>query len=172
MIPDQVQPRSEKTETDRLTWLRGEVQRQLSIFRKRRRRDKRKAFALQMSTVTLSACITVLLGLRVGGALQARLADVALVFGALVTVLAAAEVFFSHRHLWILRTGAVRRLEALDRHIDFYEAGMVDRAPQPVEVERYIAELERILADDHELWQRLRHATPGPQIGGEPSPGS
>jgi hypothetical protein len=45
-------------------FLRGEVDRQLALFGRRRRRDKRKAFALQMATVTLSATITVLLGLR------------------------------------------------------------------------------------------------------------
>src|SRR5258708_5210437 len=43
--------------------LHGELDQQLTTFRGRRRRDKRKAFALQMATVTLSAIITVLLGL-------------------------------------------------------------------------------------------------------------
>lgn len=52
----------------RWQYLRGEVDRQLSLFGHRRRRDKRKAFALQMATVTLSATVTVLLGLRTSDA--------------------------------------------------------------------------------------------------------
>src|SRR6185437_3909303 len=45
-------------------WLQHEIDRQLKAYRRRRRRDKRKSFGLQMATVTLSATITVLLGLR------------------------------------------------------------------------------------------------------------
>ena len=103
--------------------LRGEVDRQLALFWRRRRRDKRKAFGLQMATVTLSATVTVLLGLRTSDATRTRLLNIALGLGALITVLAAAEAFFTHRRLWVLRTTTVRRLETLSRHVDFHTAG-------------------------------------------------
>src|SRR4051812_42614153 len=76
-----------------LTWLHDELGRELAAYRRRRKRDKRKAFSLQMATVTLSATITVLLGLRAAGAIQQRLADIALILGATITVLAAGEAF-------------------------------------------------------------------------------
>lgn len=56
---------------ERVGFLRAELDRQQQRFACRRRRDKRKSFALQMATVALSATITVLLGLRVGGGCSA-----------------------------------------------------------------------------------------------------
>jgi len=142
--------------TAQLTWLHEELGRELATYRRRRKRDKRKAFILQMATVTLSATITVLLGLRVPGAIQQRFADGALVLGAIITVLAAAEAFFSHRSLWTLRTETVRHLEALTRHVDYYRAGLNGRAPNPATVQHYLTDLENILTTDHTAWQHLR----------------
>jgi hypothetical protein len=137
-------------------WLHKEIDQQLEAYRGRRRRDKRKSFALQMATVFFSATITVLLGLRVSGQAQKVLADTALAFGALITVLAAAEAFFSHRGLWLLRTETVRRLENLARQLQYYDVGLMGSQPDVASVDHYHAELERILASDHGAWQRLR----------------
>lgn len=142
----------------KLAWLRSELDRQLKAYRWRRRRDKRKAFALQMATVTLSATITILLGVRVTGGAQQTLANVALAFGALITVLAAAEAFFSHRSLWILRTETVRNLEVLRSHIDYYEAGLNGASADSIDVDHYQAELDHILMTDHTAWQRIRQS--------------
>ena len=68
----------------RWQFLRAEVDRQLVLFGRRRRRDKRKSFALQMATVTLSAVITVMLGLRTSDATRTVLLNVALGLSALV----------------------------------------------------------------------------------------
>lgn len=143
----------------KMAWLHGELDQQVTVYRRRRRRDKRKAFALQMATVTLSATITVLLGLRVTGNVQQTLADIALALGALITVLAAAEAFFAHRGLWILRTETVRNLEALRRHIAYYESGLDGTPAGSGDVDRYQAELDQILAADHVVWQRLRQSS-------------
>lgn len=154
----------------KMAWLRGELDRQLMVYRRRRRRDKRKAFVLQMATVTLSATITVLLGVRVTGGAQQTLADAALALGALITVLAASEAFFSHRGLWILRTETVRNLETLRRHIGYYEAGLNGASPESSDVDRYGAELDQILANDHTAWQRLRESTKEGTHDETPSP--
>lgn len=142
-----------------ITWLRAELESQLKRYQHRRRRDKRKAFALQIATVVLSATITVLLGLRVTGHTQQVLSDVALVLGAVITVFAAAEAFFGHRNLWLLRTSTVRKLEALVRRLDFYEAGLGGSSPQSSEVNDYQSELDAILEGDFNAWQRLRQTS-------------
>jgi len=152
-----------------LAWLDHELDLQLSAYRHRRERDKHKAFALQLATVTLSATITVLLGLRTTGTVQQRLADIALALGAIITVLAAAEAFFTHRGLWLLRTHTVRDLETLRRHLDYYRAGLGTQAPDPATVQRYLAELDTALATDHTTWQQLRATTHTPDaIGTRP----
>jgi hypothetical protein len=160
-----------------LGFLRSEVSRQLAAYRRRRRRDKRKAFALKMATVLLSATITVLLGLRPADPWRERLSAVALVCGALITVLASAEAFFNHQDLWILRTRTVRQLEQLDRQLAYNGASPNDPLNTTL-ANRYLVQLEEILADDQEAWLHLRTAdtvhkpTPGQQaaFGGKADP--
>src|ERR1700691_3826221 len=120
---------------------RGEVDRQLALCERGRRRDKRKAFGLQMATVTLSATITVLLGLRTSDATRTWLLNIALVLGALITVLAAAEAFFTHRRLWVLRTATVRRLETLSRHVAFYTVGAGGRPAAAARLTSFLPDL-------------------------------
>jgi hypothetical protein len=141
---------------------RREVRRQLASYRRRRRRDKRKSFYLQLSTVFLSATITVLLGLQTSGSTRQDLSNVALSLGALVTVLAAAESFFAHRGLWMLRTETVRRLETLDRHLDYYESHADSSLGNEGAIRHYEAQLDRILAEDHSSWQQIRNASIAP----------
>jgi hypothetical protein len=141
---------------ERVAFLRAELDRQQQRFARRRRRDKRKSFVLQMATVALSATITVLLGLRVDPGLQRTLANVALVLGALVTVLAAMEAFFNHRGLWVTRTVTVRRLEELRRQTDYRLAGLADGEVQPAMVDELLARLEEVMADDQRAWLQLR----------------
>ena len=141
-------------------FLHRQVDRQLALFGRRRRRDKRKAFGLQMATVTLSATITVLLGLRTAGPTRTVLLNIALGLGALITVLAAAEAFFTHRRLWVLRTNTVRRLEALSRHVDFHTAGADGRPPDAGVLTASLAELDAIIADDQKAWQHLHESPP------------
>lgn len=144
----------------RWRFVRGEVDRQLALFGRRRRRDKRKAFGLQMATVTLSATVTVLLGLRTSDATRTWLLNIALVLGALITVLAAAEAFFTHRRMWVLRTATVRRLETLSRHVDFQIADAAGGAPDSAALAACLAELDAIIADDVKGWQHLHEAPP------------
>lgn len=144
----------------RWRFLRGEVDRQLALFGRRRRRDKRKAFGLQMATVTLSATITVLLGLRTSDATRTLLLNIALGLGALITVLATAEAFFTHRRLWVLRTATVRRLETLSRHVDFHTAGADSRPTDAGALAECLAELDVIIADDQKAWQHLHESPP------------
>jgi ABC-type multidrug transport system fused ATPase/permease subunit len=141
---------------ERVGFLRAELDRQQQRFARRRRRDKRKSFALQMATVALSATITVLLGLRVAAGLQRTMANLALGLGALVTVLAAMEAIFNHRGLWVARTVTVRRLEELRRQADYQLAGLADGEVDPAVVDGLLARLEQIIADDQQAWLRLR----------------
>lgn len=144
----------------RWRFLRSEVDRQLTLFGRRRRRDKRKAFGLQMATVTLSATVTVLLGLRTSDPTRTLLLNIALVLGALITVLAAAEAFFTHRRLWVLRTATVRRLETLARHVDFHTAGTDGRPVDAGVLTACLAELDAIITDDQKAWQHMHENSP------------
>jgi hypothetical protein len=142
-----------------LDFVEREVRSQLVGRRRRRDLDRRTAFALQLATVSLSAAITVLLGVRVDGAAREWLADSALGLGALITVLAAWQAFFGHRTLWIQRSETVHRLEELETRIAYHRVGLGGAAPEADQVAGFLAEYQRIARLDHEAWARIRQAS-------------
>ncbi|MFD7642343.1 DUF4231 domain-containing protein [Kitasatospora sp. NPDC059795] len=145
----------------KLAWLETEIGGELKERRRRRDWDRRRALSLQLATVSLSALITVLLGLKVDQPLADRLAGTALACGALVTVLAAWAAFFGYRTLWIQRTETVQRLSTLRRRLDLLKAECGDTPADPAQVAELVEEYQRILADDHDSWVRLRQAGSG-----------
>jgi hypothetical protein len=143
-----------------LAYVERVVRAQLAWRSRRRDLDRRQAFVLQVATVSLSALITVLLGLRGVDPVRDWLADIALVLGALVTVLAAWAAFFSHRDLWLQRSDTVHQLMLLVLEIEFHRAGPPGREPDEVAAARFMAEYRRIADLDHEEWKRVRRAQP------------
>ncbi|MFD8481218.1 SLATT domain-containing protein [Kitasatospora sp. NPDC059673] len=148
----------------KLEWLGVELDRELVERRRRRDWDRRRALSLQLATVSLSALVTVLLGLKVGEPLASQLADVALMCGALVTVLAAWAAFFGYRTLWIQRSDTVHRLTSLRRRLALMRAEYGDAAPEPVRVTLLVDEYQVILEDDHDSWVRLRRNGSGEAV--------
>jgi len=141
---------------DKLDQVQSELEKQIKKFGKRRKRDKRKAFGLKVSTVVLSATITVLLGLRnFSHDAEAVFANIALGLGALVTVLAAIDAFFTHRGLWILRTKTVRQLEAISSDLEYYKCGLTGE-PEAAQVDKFHERLCLAIKQDLEAWDKLR----------------
>ncbi|GAB3909697.1 DUF4231 domain-containing protein [Kibdelosporangium lantanae] len=143
-----------------LEFVQSELDNELKRYARRRRRDKRKAFYLKTSTVTLSATISVLLGLRAIN--EPVFANVALGLGALITVLAAIDAFFDHRELWILRTHTVRDLQTLSRDLRYYVSGLDGAAPDQAEVDRFYQRLGEVIKKDDENWGKLRNPNTRP----------
>ncbi|WP_042386577.1 SLATT domain-containing protein [Streptacidiphilus melanogenes] len=138
-----------------LEFVAGEVRRITAAIKRYQKGDRRRAFALQMATVTLSACSTVLLGVRVGDPGRQVLLDIALGISAFVTVLAAWDAFFAHRSLWIQASQTVLHLESLDREIRFYSEGLTE-GPDPDVAEAFLKRLDEILREHHDAWAKLR----------------
>ena len=151
-------PNTDQAHAERWQYLREQTAHQLAVYRRRRRRDKRKAFGLRLAAVSLSATVTALVGLRTANAAaQPWLLNTALVLGALGTVLTSIDGFFDHRRLWVLRTATVRRLEVLERRIALHDVGGAEQH----DLQACLALLEEIVADDQRAWARMRD-TDGP----------
>ena len=84
-------PSSVSPSAARLEKLEAQLCERREHFFKKGRRDKHKSYWFQISSVFLSATITVLLGLHVTEVWQDRFANYALAIGALLTVLSAAD---------------------------------------------------------------------------------
>jgi hypothetical protein len=145
---------------DRLIFLMKQVASRQEDFHTRRRADRKKSFYIQMATVGLSASITVLLGLRLDEPWRQRLANVALILGACITVLAAAEAFYRHRNLWLIWSTTAHQLDRLQRHLELYQIELAGRPPDDSRIKYFMAELDRILWEDQQAWLRLRETDP------------
>lgn len=146
-------PREEDGQAARWEYLANEIMCQLAAFRRRRRRDKRKALALRVAEVVLPGAVTALVGVHTMGPAQPWQLDLALVLGVFDTALTSVDQFFDHRRLWALRTATVRRLEALTRRVQFHTVG---GGAEAQELAACMAVLENILSDDLHGWAQLR----------------
>lgn len=137
-------------------WLSTAIQEGLNRSRKKKKTFKNRAAAIRISTVVLAGAVTVLLGLQIQG-LEDRFRMVALILGAIVTVLAALEPFFNFRSLWIEHEEAVYRLYRLQDDFTFYLAG---KQPEDLSLEKldeFTARYGQIWIDLSERWLELRH---------------
>jgi hypothetical protein len=122
----------------------------------KRKQARKKAFVLNSLAVALAAAITVLLGMEGLGPAATPFKNVALAFGAIITVVNAWEAFYNHRGLWIMHTIAWVKLLQLQKDIDYYTAGREPDEVEPKEVDRFGETYRKILHEDFAEWIRIR----------------
>ena len=147
--------------------LANEVKCLTDQFKKEQTRHKHTALSLRILAVILAASITILLGYKgATSETETVLKNIALVLGALITVVSAYEAFFVPHALWVRETITYSRLKDLQRDINLY-------GPEPTEVsnedfESLKKRLDIILQEDLRGWIRLRGANEG--TGNLPEP--
>lgn len=146
-----------KTE-EKLKLIESEIDDRVREFARKRHGDKRRAFGLKVLSVLLAAIITVLLGLKVEAGWSDLLRNIALVFGALITVINAYEAFYDYRALWIRRTVTLVNLYKLQRDFRFYKSGVEPDEISGATLERFKNRLDEIMDNDLRNWLKLRDA--------------
>jgi hypothetical protein len=125
--------------------------------------NKRIALKLKISSVLLSATVTVCLGLKsINTTWGTVLSDVALVLSALISVVSAYEAFFDPRSLWIRETIVFTKLRNLKREFEFWAAGCDGDTLEPAEAEKLLGfkdKLDQILLESLKHWMKIRGAT-------------
>lgn len=103
-----------------------------NIFTKDRERHKRTALWIKLSTAILAALATILLGWQ-EPTVPKLLQNIALVLNAVISVLAAYEVFFEPRKLWIRETLVLSTLKDIQRDLEFEHATPAVISDQKIE---------------------------------------
>jgi hypothetical protein len=130
-------------------------------FGKECHHNKRVALRLKISSVFLSAVVTVCLGLKLATDWQTALSNVALGLSAVVTVVGAYEAFFDPRAIWIRETIVYTKLRNLKREFEFWSAGCDGETLEPAnaeKLERFKQKLDQILMDSLKNWMKIRGA--------------
>lgn len=99
-------------------FLLKELQRLLDNFESDRERHKRSALWLRMTTTALASMATILLGLSWPDA-EHTLRNIALVCNATITLMAAYELFYEPKRLWVRETQVYSHLKDIQRDLLF-----------------------------------------------------
>lgn len=86
------------------------------------------------------------------------MSNVAVVLGAVITVLSAYEAFFDPRALWIRETVTLARLKDIQRDLRFWASGFDPEAIDAQMLEMFKRRLDHVLDDSLRYWMKVRGA--------------
>ncbi len=131
----------------------------ISSFKSDRNRHKFTALVLKMLTAVLAASSVILLGWQLEPNDQDAVLfkNLALLLNAILTIVAAYEIFFRPKILWVRETVVFRKLKDIERNIKLKElekAGLDEDA-----VKMFHDEIQKILKDSLDAWIKDKQAS-------------
>lgn len=139
----------------KLNTLKGEVDGSIKYFQHKHTKTKIRAQVIKITSVTFSALITVVLGVNAGN-LSEVFRNIAIVLGAVVTIINAVDAFYNYGALWVKNALTLAKLKELKRELEFYSAGCVPEDISQDKLNKYMNQLQKILKDDIKQWLRIR----------------
>ena len=140
----------------KLEFLENELNKFIKEYKRSRLVYRNTGFIFRITTVLFSAMITVLLGLRGVEGIANRNANIALILGALITVISAADAFFDFRSLWVRKQVLYRNLQELERDLGFYISGLDEGEIDAEKISEYLKRLNEIVRRDMEGFLRAQ----------------
>ena len=110
----------------------------------------------QMTTIVLSAVITIVAGLKSLSLVGSVASDLVLVLGALVMTAAAWAALFSPRESWHLNAATYTELRALQARLEFAERSSTFKEHEARVLEEVFAKYQGIIDAYNQHWQELR----------------
>jgi hypothetical protein len=150
MADEQISP------STKLTYIEDQVKARIASFHGSVGWYRRRYFAATMSTVCLSAMITLIAGWKPAPSLGVDASNVILVLGAISTVASAWGAFFSPRESWLVYASTLSRLRALQARIDFVTREPNSITPGSEFAADLFQEYQTILDAHNKAWFELR----------------
>ena len=141
---------------EKMAYLEKEISRNINKMKKKADKNKRRASIVSISSAVLGALVTVALGLQIES-IEEVLKNIALVSGALISVVNAFESFFGYRSLWLKQKATLLNLYSLSNEIEFFKTGLEDSSDIDENVvSNYFQRYQDIWDVASEEWLRLR----------------
>ncbi len=142
--------------SEKINYIKNELDKSIREFNDKRKYYRRIAFWLKIASIFLASVITILLGLKVDDAWEEIFKNVALVFGAGVTIINSADAFFDYRSLWIGRTNTMLKMLELKRDFSYYVSGVEHSDVETEKLDGFLSRFNQILKEDAQNWIKLR----------------
>jgi hypothetical protein len=143
----------------RQEYLLNLIERCLTVFERKRQRDKFLALGLKLVAALLSASVTVALGVTFSGKSESFFKNLALILSAIATVVNTWDAFFNHRTLWVRHTATANRLRCVKDQLEYYivsGAGAITES----EGDEIFKTYQQIMAETNQAWENLRKEEP------------
>jgi hypothetical protein len=151
---------------DKLSYLMEQLQRRISILQSSVTRYRNRFYLSTMSTVFLSAIITVVAGWKppfVVGAVNGT--NVILALSAISTIISAWGAFFSPKETWVNYTTTLMRLRQLEAKLFFLTSGPNPITASSDAVSELFGEYQDILNAHNTAWREVRSSSySGPML--------
>lgn len=140
--------------------LRGHVEHSIKLARKKARYNRRNATIIKLTSLVLSAAVTILIGWKATDA-EPWLKNIALTFAATVTLLTATEPFFNYRALWIEHEEATWRFYSIRDDMEYYLAGKSPAEIDDSELAAFHTRIRHTWDDLSQKWLSFRRGEGG-----------
>jgi hypothetical protein len=155
-----------KAPDNQLVFLRERLKMNKEFFRRKSRRNRRRSVLVKVSIATLGAVITIVLGLKSTSVItlsSETAANVALMLGALVTILSVTEATFDFRWVWINYSMTLTLIYGLDDELEYLSAR--EGGASAEQLDSIFRRLQTTLADINDSWanRRLRDVAQSPE---------
>ncbi|MCM8709845.1 DUF4231 domain-containing protein [Clostridium sp. SYSU_GA19001] len=139
----------------KLDTLLRELDCSIAYFAAKHKKTKLRANIIKITSVTFSALITVVLGLN-SGYLVDVFRNMAIILGAVVTIINAVDAYYNFGALWVKNTITLSKLRELKRELYFYASGRNSEDITESILNEYLDKMQKILRDDIRQWIRIR----------------
>lgn len=141
---------------EQLNFIVDLVEKRKIILTKTRTRNRKIAFHLKMTGLIMAGMITILLGLKLTSYWSDIFTNIALIFGAAITVINAIDAFFDYRALWIQRTIVLCKLEEIQRDIEYYAKGLSTSEYDEKIISGFLKRFNDLMNEGLTSWSKLR----------------
>lgn len=118
---------------------------------------KRRFYVSTMSTVFLSAFITILAGWKPSlNVFGMETNNIILILGATITIVSAWGAFFSPKQSWLIYSATLNRLRALQTKIEYMKKAEDEKLCDPDYVKIIYKKYQKILDKHNKAWSELR----------------
>ena len=139
---------------EKLDYLSTAIAKYISLYDRKRHRNKFLSLGIRLTSAAMAAAITILLGLTMSPENKAFFANVALVFGATITVLNAWDAFFNHRALWVRFTVATHSLHCINEELEYLRSDKSQLTA--AQIDSLHSDFKEVLMTVNRDWENLR----------------
>lgn len=139
---------------EKLDYLSTVITKYISLFDRKRQRNKFLSLGIRLTSAAMAAAITILLGLSMSPQNKTFYANVALVFGATITVLNTWDAFFNHRALWVRFTVATQSLHCIKEELEYLRSDKNQLTAE--QIDSLHSDFKEVLITVNRDWENLR----------------